>query len=385
MDKKIFPKEIIRFTMESHYSRFSKQSKAIYLLLIAMVITVIISLPFLKIDITIQSRGMIRSQSEPTLIQTPITGQVQKICLRENMKVSIGDTLIWLSPDKITEQLNILTEKISLYSSYISDLVILSAGKGKSLQSDLLKSSYAEYSQKLKEYELQIETTNKDFQRTKTLFQKEVIAVSEFEKKELELNQLIKEREYYISQKKSGWNQQLFQYKSELQALTDNRDQLQFEKRFYVVTARNNGYISNYNGIQAGSFIFPNQTIGTIAPSDSLIVECYVSPNDIGYLQIGKQATFQVDAYNYNQWGLADGEIIDISNQLYQEDKSVYFKVKCKLNQNSLFLISGYQGKLKNGLTLTSRFQINRRSLYDLLFDNADDWLNPKIISSIDM
>lgn len=181
-----------------------------------MVITVIISLPFLKIDITIQSRGMIRSQSEPTLIQTPITGQVQKICLRENMKVSIGDTLIWLSPDKITEQLNILTEKISLYSSYISDLVILSAGKGKSLQSDLLKSSYAEYSQKLKEYELQIETTNKDFQRTKTLFQKEVIAVSEFEKKELELNQLIKEREYYISQKKSGWNQQLFQYKSEL-------------------------------------------------------------------------------------------------------------------------------------------------------------------------
>lgn len=160
---------------------------------------------------------------------------------------------------------------------------------------------------------------------------------------------------------------------------------MQFEKRFYVVTARNNGYISNYNGIQAGSFIFPNQTIGTIAPSDSLIVECYVSPNDIGYLQIGKQATFQVDAYNYNQWGLADGEIIDISNQLYQEDKSVYFKVKCKLNQNSLFLISGYQGKLKNGLTLTSRFQINRRSLYDLLFDNADDWLNPKIISSIDM
>lgn len=384
MDKKIFPKEIIWFTMESHYSRFSKQSKAIYLLLIGMVITVIISLPFLMVDITIQSRGMIRSQAEPTIIQTPVTGQVQKICIRENMKVSIGDTLIWLSPEKITEQLKILSDKISLYSNYICDLEILSAGKEKSLQSDLMKSGYTEYCQKLKEYELQIETTNKDFQRTKTLFQKEVIAASEFEKKELELNQLIKEREFYISQKKSGWHQQLFQYKSELQALIDNRDQLQFEKRFYVVTARNNGYISNYNGIQAGSFIFPNQTIGSIAPSDSLIVECYVSPNDIGYLQIGKQATFQVDAYNYNQWGLADGEIIDISNQPYQEDKLVYFKVKCKLNQNYLFLKSGYQGKLKNGLTLTSRFLINRRSLYDLLFDKADDWLNPKIIASMD-
>ena len=151
---------------------------------------------------------------------------------------------------------------------------------------------------------------------------------------------------------------------------------------FTVVIAPANGYISNFTGVQTGSFIFPNQTIATITPSDSLIVECYVNPSDIGYLQKGKTATFQVDAYNYNQWGLATGEIIDISNQPYQEKESAYFKVKCRLNQDCLFLKSGYPGKLKNGLTLTSRFLINRRSLYELLFDKTDDWLNPKILTS---
>jgi hypothetical protein len=269
-----------------------------------MVLVFLISLPFLMLDVTIQSRGMIRSQSEPTSIQTSITGQVKEIRIRENMKVSVGDTLIRLAPEKIDDQQKMLDAKISLYSGYIHDLEILSSGRETQLQSDLLKSSYSEYNQKLKEYQLQIETTSKDFKRTKSLFEKEVIAAAEFEKKELELNQLIKEK------------------------------------------------------------------------------ECYVSPNDIGYLQVGKSATFQVDAYNYNQWGLANGTIIDISNQPYQENKTVYFKVKCKLNQDCLSLKSGYQGKLKNGLTLTSRFLVNRRSLYDLLFDKTDDWLNPKIISN---
>jgi HlyD family secretion protein len=354
----------------------------IYLLVIGAVVAALIALPFVKVDISIQSRGIIRSQAEPTSIQASVTGQVQKIFIRENMKVAVGDTLICLVPKKIDDQLLMLDDRISLYSSYIRDLENLVSGQNKALQSSLLKSSYLEYNQKLMEYQLRIETTSKEFQRTKSLFEKEVFAVAEFEKKEMELNQLIKERDFYISQKKSGWHQQIFQYKTELQSLTDNRDQLRFEEHFYVVIAPANGYISNFTGVKTGSFIFPNQIVATISPTDSLIVECYVNPNDIGYLQTGKSATFQVDAYNYNQWGLADGEIFDISNQPYQEKETVYFKVKCKLNQDCLSLKSGYQGKLKNGLTLTTRFQINRRSLYDLLFDKADDWLNPKILTA---
>lgn len=382
MKQTIFPKEIIKFSLENHYWRFSQYSMVVYILIISIVLLFIIALPFVRIDITVQSRGIIRSQAEPTSIQAPVTGQVQRICIRENMKVSVGDTLICLAPEKIVNQLRMLDDKIALYSGYIHDLDNLVNGQNKAIQSNLLKSSYSEYNQKLMEYQLQIETAGKDFQRTKTLFTKEVIAAAEFEKKEMELNQLTKERDFYISQKKSGWHQQIFQYKTELQSLTDSRDQLRFEQRFYVVLSPANGYITNFTGIQTGSFIFPNQVIATISPTDSLIVECYVSPNDIGYLQSGKVATFQVDAYNYNQWGLASGEIIDISNQPYQEKENVFFKVKCRLNQDCLFLKSGYEGKLKNGLTLISRFLVTRRSLYDLLFDKADDWLNPKIIAN---
>ncbi|MDO8929605.1 MAG: biotin/lipoyl-binding protein [Bacteroidota bacterium] len=142
---KYFPKEIIRFSIENHYSKFSRHSKVIYLLVIGMILAVLIALPFVKVDITIQSRGIIRSQAEPTSIQAPVTGQVQKIYLRENMKVAIGDTLICLAPKKIDDQLQMLDDKIDLYSVYIHDLDNLVSGQNKAIQSNLLKSSYAEY------------------------------------------------------------------------------------------------------------------------------------------------------------------------------------------------------------------------------------------------
>jgi ABC-type phosphate/phosphonate transport system ATPase subunit len=270
MQKTIFPKEITRFSVENHYSRFSRHSRAIYVLLVATVIAFLLVLPFIVFDVSVQSRGIIRSQSEPTAIQAPVTGQVQEIRISENMKVAAGDTLIRLASGKINDQMQILDEKIALYESYIHDLIALTNEKEGILQSELLKSSYSGYNQKLKEYQLRIEMTAKDFDRTKSLYEKEVIAAAEFEKKELELNQLIRERDFYVSPKKADWHQQLFQYKTELRTLIDSRDQLKFKKRFYVIVAPADGYISNFAGIKAGSVI-ENIAIGELAPDMELL------------------------------------------------------------------------------------------------------------------
>jgi HlyD family secretion protein len=41
-------------------------------------------------------------------------------------------------------------------------------------------------------------------------------------------------------------------------------------------------------------------------------------------------------------------------------------------------LQSGYKTHVSKGMTLTTRYIISRRSLYELLFDKVDDWINPK-------
>jgi HlyD family secretion protein len=53
------------------------------------------------------------------------------------------------------------------------------------------------------------------------------------------------------------------------------------------------------------------------------------------------------------------------------------FKLLCSLDQNFLQLKNGFKGQLKKGIVVNARFEIIERSLFDLLYDKIDDWLNP--------
>jgi membrane fusion protein, peptide pheromone/bacteriocin exporter len=53
------------------------------------------------------------------------------------------------------------------------------------------------------------------------------------------------------------------------------------------------------------------------------------------------------------------------------------FKIKCRLLSDHLSLRNGYRGRLKKGMTVQARFIIAKRSLWQLLYDKADNWVNP--------
>lgn len=114
-----------------------------------------------------------------------------------------------------------------------------------------------------------------------------------------------------------------------------------------------------------------------ISPDTNLLVECFISPQDIGLLKLNNQANFQIDAYNYNQWGLATGEIIDIGKDIEFIENASVFKIQCKINEKQLKLKNGFAGELKKGMTLNAQFKLAERSLFDLLYDKVDDWVNP--------
>ena len=137
--------------------------------------------------------------------------------------------------------------------------------------------------------------------------------------------------------------------------------------------------------MDAGSFINAGEGFAEISPNTKLLVECYVNTMDIGLLRLNDTANFQIDAFNYNQWGLANGTIIDIGKDVEYMDNTMVFKVRCSLNKKELKLKNGYRGRLKKGMTLNAQFKLTERSLFDLLYDKVDDWVNPnarEIVSS---
>jgi hypothetical protein len=108
------------------------------------------------------------------------------------------------------------------------------------------------------------------------------------------------------------------------------------------------------------------------------VATCFVNPGDIGLINKDQTIRIQVDALNYNEWGLLNASIIDISDDLVVEEGSaVYFRIRCKPEYTFLSLKNGVKAELKKGMSFSGRIVVTRRTLFNLLFDKADKWLNP--------
>ncbi|MCK5730940.1 MAG: HlyD family efflux transporter periplasmic adaptor subunit [Draconibacterium sp.] len=377
---KLFPQDIIGLSTENHFSKFSKKSSAIYIVVILAFVVIVISFFFIKTEITVQSRGLIRSSAEPIQITSPVVAEVVQSVLKENKSVTIGDTLIWLNREKFKERIEYLEDLISENESYLDDISLMLKFKYRTLKTDLYKTTHSQYRQRLSELDLRIKIVQRSYNRALILYNKQVIPLEEKEEKEFQLENAIEEKKNFVKHSRNEWQRLLTNYKLDNRKFSSEITGLYHDIEKYIILAPGTGVIANFNGIQPGSFVSPGQPIATISPNGKIVTECLVPPKDIGYLRIGMATVYQVDAYNYNQWGLATGSITEISNEIYFMENQPFFKVRCNLNETHLSLKNGYKGKLKKGLTTTVRFKITKRTLAQLFFDKTDNWLNPKII-----
>ena len=135
--------------------------------------------------------------------------------------------------------------------------------------------------------------------------------------------------------------------------------------------------VQNINTRYAGGFLSAGESLCIISPQSNLIGECYVGSRDVGLLKTGQQGRFQIDAFDYNYFGILTGKIISIDNDFSMVENKPVFKVRCGFDSTQLLLKNGYKGELKKGLGFQARFVVAERTLWQLLFDKVDDWLNP--------
>ncbi|MEO0340351.1 MAG: HlyD family efflux transporter periplasmic adaptor subunit, partial [Bacteroidota bacterium] len=302
----------------------------------------------------------------------------------ENKPVEKGDLLVVLNSDKLDQQILFQQEKINQNTAFIKDLndLLLDSIPPDRLETPLFQISYFQYQKQLAEYQLKIDQAQRVLNRNQALYDSGVIARADYEEFLFQRDVQLKMLEAFTKQQKKSWEIELLQYQNQIQESQATIRQLQQEKQQYTIKAPISGTVTQFAGLQAGNFISPGQNLAQIAATDSLIVECYVSPGDIGFLYEEMPVNFQIDAFNYNQWGLAQGRIAMISKDVVMMEEQPSFLVRCHLDTQALQLKNGYPGKLKKGMTLTARFQLSQRSLYQLLYDKIDDWLNPNLATS---
>ncbi len=378
--KNIFPKEIGENTTHAHQFKHRKKSSIIYTIVLITLIGVFISLPFIKVDVYTSSKGLLKPNKERINLTTINSGKVIKNNIKINKHVKKGDTLLVLDDYVITNKLEFINFNISEKQHFLHDLNYLLKNKQVNLDSiytQKFQKETIEYQEKLQELQTRFKKAKRDYHRNKSLFEKGVIAAVEFENFKFDYDLIINSITKLKKQQLNTWQADFTIKTRQLNEFKNNAELQKENKEYYILTAPISGTLMNVGGVEKGSLISASVPLAEISPDGNLIAECYVSPIDIGLITPKNTVKFQMDAFNYNQWGLATVEIIEIGKDIELVNNTPTFKIRCNVDQKYLTLKNNFKGNLKKGMTFNARFKLTERTLFELLYDKIDDWLNP--------
>jgi HlyD family secretion protein len=380
---KVFPNyAAIDFENENHRAGISIWSNAVYLIFCFTVPGFLWLSVFLTLDVNISSPGFIRPAAEITSIRALVSGRIKELSIYENMQVHEGDILYSIESDAYDSKETYLAEREEELKHFIHDLEVLTSREGNvsKTHTPLYRQTGITYQQQLAETLNRYKKVKLEYSRNQILHNEKVIADAEFEEFQFKLDQAELAVTLLKQTQMNQWQSQLSSYGAELSRIESDKQQLGNEKSNLIIKSPVRGSVQNVAGIYKGSLVYPNQELARISPDTSLIVEVFVSPNDIGLLKSAMPVRFQIDAFNYNQWGLAYGKILAISNDVHMMDSKPVFKILCSLERDYLQLKNGYRGHLKKGMTMRARFIVTKRTLWQLLYDKMEDWLDPNAI-----
>jgi multidrug resistance efflux pump len=363
-------------------------SRIIYTVVLSAIIITLSLLPLITIQISINSQGLIQSSLERTELFASISGKIVELRIKDNQRISSGDTVLLIDSSLPGQQSKILSRRSILLKELLKDAKQMvnqvkhpdNLLKEPVFLTEQYRASWLQFWQEFEERLLNRDQTERIFRRYNTLYEKGAITLSESEKLRFEYDRAVSDQTLLINRWRSKVEMEAAGYRRELSELLSREAEIEEQNKLFTLRAPVNGSVQNLSGIQSGSYVFSNQKIAEISPDAQLIAICYVKPADIGLIRKGQQVNFQIDAFNYNQWGLISGKVIDISDDIIFSDQGFsVFKVRCVLNSNHLKLKNDYKGYLRKGMSFTARFMVAERTLFDLLYDKLDDWLNPNL------
>lgn len=334
------------------------------------------------IPVSINLAGMIRPGQERTSVISLTGGIIDSIFVKEGENVASSDLMFRLKNYEKDNQLAWLDYEIKWRREYIHDLKTLQNKKSLSsafstLKHPVLRQQYYRFKFSDQELSFSLHKAKKELDLAIHLANEKVIAPKELFDKETEFNRLTAAREAFLVEQPLLWEQELDLKRQELRKLETERIQL-FENEYrYLIKAPVSGIVQEINTLYQGSVIQAGQFLGTISPNAELMIECFASHRNVGLLLPGQEVRYQIDAFDYRYFGILTGKIIFIDNDFSILDHKPVFKIRCSISKSRLLLKNGYTGQLKKGMTLNARFIIAERTLWQLLWDTVDDWLNP--------
>lgn len=162
----------------------------------------------------------------------------------------------------------------------------------------------------------------------------------------------------------------IVQFNSELKENYLTKKQKQYNYDNQILTAPIAGTIQKIAVNTIGGVVSQAQALVEIIPDQSvLIIEAELPNKDIGYVNINQQASLKLDTYNFQEYGMLSGNIIDISpDAVENEKKELLYKVKIAVDTES-FTKKNENSEILTGMECTVEIKIGNRRIISFFLE----------------
>lgn len=376
----LLPNEWIENSIETYIYQHTTKSQVIYWVVLLAITATLVALPFIYVNISVQGSGVVRPIAEKAEITSSVTEIVDSVFVREGEQVKKGDVILRFKTANSDYKISYQISRLNDCSAQLMDLAYLAKGeKPNTFSSPVRQQEYIYFIRKKQELETASAQAEKEYMRNKTLFEKKVISEEEYDGYYFKLQNQRNELASLMQSQLSTWQADKNTYQNTYNEMNSSLKQEVKDKDLYIVRSPVAGTVDQFSGVYRGSSIQAGQTLAVISPDSTLCLEVYVTPRNIGFMSVGMPVKMQVESFNYNEWGTIPGKVKEISSDFLTDSQgNSFYKVKCEIERDYLQLKNGRVGKLKKGMTVSAHFMVSRRSLFDLLYQKMDDWVNPR-------
>lgn len=376
----ILPSEWINDSLENYLSRRKAKSNIIYVVAIVFIMACIVLLPFVYVDISVEGTGYVRPKTERGTIVAPVTEIVDHVYVKEGDAVVKGQPILKFRTNNADAKIDYQKSQQSDFQNQYHDLEYLAEGSCPStFKSSNREQEYYSMVAQCAQMKTDIRHLKTEWLRNKMLYDDKLISEEEYEKYYYQYLDKQNELKTLVENKRASWETDLNNLRQQIRETRSNIEGDTSDKHMLILRAPVSGTIENFSGIYPGIPVQAGTNLAVVSPKAPLYVEAFVKPKDVAFIRPNMTAKIQIDALNYNEWGMLEGKVESVSSDYVVDQNNNYlFKVRVRLGKNYLTdYNTHHRGYIKKGMTAVVRFMVTKKSLFDLLYQSMDSWVNP--------
>jgi len=176
-------------------------------------------------------------------------------------------------------------------------------------------------------------------------------------------------------------NNELTRVSSELSQTKENASAREDAYLHTTIKSPMKGVVKNVQVTTVGGVIQAGQPILEIVPTeDEMMVEAYVKPSEVAFLQVGQKAVVKLSSYDFNKYGGLDGELEHLSPDTLKDDRQQrkpganpadmeegYYRILVRIKDANL-VRKGKKMEATPGMTATVEIRTGQKTVLEYLF-----------------